>query len=220
MEERWPWEAEESLEASDPFAHQRHEESIKERLPRVIKLLPVQGTVMGSSSPHQTGDIVCYDILKRAPVPGKTRYDWFLSRLADENRIERESPRVIRAADRAWEDTRQGKIKFYLSRWSEAAARGLDLMAQEIAPGERSGAHRHIFEELLLVVDGRGYDLHEDTRHPWEAGDLICVPPMIVHQHVNDGADAARLVSVWPQQPGHELLGGVEQIEKASDWKR
>ena len=68
MEERWPWEAEGSLEASDPLAHQRHEEAIKEQLPRVVKLLPVQGTVMGSSSPHQTGDIVCYDILKRAPV--------------------------------------------------------------------------------------------------------------------------------------------------------
>jgi len=68
MEERWPWEAEESLETSDPLAHQRHEESVKEQLPRVVKLLPVQGTVMGSSSPHQTGDIVCYDILKRAPV--------------------------------------------------------------------------------------------------------------------------------------------------------
>ena len=68
MEERWPWESEESLEAGDPLAHQRHEASIKEQLPRVVKLLPVQGTVMGSGSPHQTGDIVCYDILKRAPV--------------------------------------------------------------------------------------------------------------------------------------------------------
>jgi len=68
MEERWPWEAEESLEPSDPLAHQRLEESFKEQLPRVVKLLPVQGTVMGSSSPHQTGDIVCYDILKRAPL--------------------------------------------------------------------------------------------------------------------------------------------------------
>ena len=68
MEERWPWEAEESLEPSDPLAHQRLEESFREQLPRVVKLLPVQGTVMGSSSPHQTGDIVCYDILKRAPL--------------------------------------------------------------------------------------------------------------------------------------------------------
>src|SRR5262249_17985765 len=68
MEERWPWEAEESLQASDPLAHQRHEELLKEKSPRVVKLLPVQGTVMGSSSPHQTGDIVSYNIPNRAPV--------------------------------------------------------------------------------------------------------------------------------------------------------
>jgi len=153
----------------------------------------------------------------RNPAVGKTRYDWFLSRLTEENRVEKESPRVIRGADCSWESTRQGRLKFYISRWTEVAARGLDVMAQEIDPGERSGEHRHIFEELLLVVKGRGYDLHEGTQHPWEEGDLICVPPMITHQHVNVGKDAAQLVSVWPRQPGHEFLGGIEQISNASD---
>ncbi len=150
---------------------------------------------------------------------GKTRYDWFLTRLTEENRIEREAPRVIRGADCSWEETRQGKLKFYLSRWTEVAASGLDVMAQRIDPGERSGEHRHIFEELLSVVKGRGYDLHEGTMHRWEEGDLICVPPMIAHQHVNDGREAAQLVSVWSRQPGHELLGGIEQIGYASDWR-
>jgi quercetin dioxygenase-like cupin family protein len=154
-----------------------------------------------------------------APAAGTTRYDWFLSRLAEENRVERETPRVIRATDCSWETTRQGKLKFYINRWIEVASRGLDLMAQEIAAGECSGEHRHIFEELLLVVEGRGYDLHEGTRHPWQEGDLICVPPMISHRHVNDGRDPAHLVSVWSRQPGHELLGGIEQISDASDWK-
>jgi quercetin dioxygenase-like cupin family protein len=152
-------------------------------------------------------------------VTGNTRYDWFLSRLAEENRVEREAPRVIRGADCSWEETRQGKLKFYISRWTEVAASGIDVMAQQIDPGERSGEHRHIFEELLLVVRGRGYDLHEGTQHRWEAGDLICVPPMMVHQHINDGRDAAQLVSVWPRQPGHEILGGIEQISNASDWR-
>src|SRR5262245_58510104 len=92
----------------------------------------------------------------RPAIVGQTRYDWFLSRLAEENRIEREGPRVIREAVSSWESTRQGKLKFYISRWREVAAPALDLMAQEIAPGERSGEHRHIFEELLLVVKGRG----------------------------------------------------------------
>jgi gentisate 1,2-dioxygenase len=150
----------------------------------------------------------------------RTRYDWFLARLAEENRIEREAPRVIRGTDCSWESTRQGKLKFYISRWTEVAAAALDLMMQEIRPGEHSGEHRHIFEELLLVVKGRGYDLHEGTRHPWEAGDLICIPPMISHQHVNDGTDTAQLISVWSRQPGHEYLGGIEQISDASDWIR
>ena len=151
---------------------------------------------------------------------GTTRYDWFLSKLAEENRIEREGPHVIRAADRKWETTRHGKLKFYIDRWTEAPACGSDVMAQEIAPGERSGEHRHIFEELLLVVAGHGHDIHEGATHAWEAGDLICVPPMIAHRHANDGNEVARLVSVWPRQPGHEFLGGIEHIDDASDWPK
>lgn len=150
---------------------------------------------------------------------GNTGYDWFLTRLAEENLIERAAPRVIRGADCPWQTTRQGKLQFYLNRWSETAASGLDVMAQRIDPGERSGEHRHIFEEMLLVLSGRGYDLHEGTQHRWEAGDLICVPPMLAHQHVNDGPESAQLISVWSRQPGHELLGGIEQIGDASDWR-
>lgn len=154
-----------------------------------------------------------------ATASKKTRYDWFLSKLEEENRIERDAPRVIRGADRRWEMTRQGKLKYYIDRSTEVAACGMDVMAQQIAPGAQSGEHRHIFEEMLLVVDGRGHDVHEGTRHEWERGDLICIPPMIVHRHVNDGSEPARLVSVWPRQPGHEFLGGIEHLGDASDWK-
>jgi quercetin dioxygenase-like cupin family protein len=150
---------------------------------------------------------------------GTTRYDWFLSKLSEENRIEREAPRVIRGGARRWETTRQGKLRYYIDRWTEIAACGMDVMEQEIAPVAHSGEHRHIFEELLLVADGRGHDIHEGTKHEWERGDLICIPPMIVHRHVNDGNETARLVSVWPRQPGHEFLGGIEHLDDASDWK-
>jgi hypothetical protein len=43
-------------------------------------------------------------------------------------------------------------------------------------------------------------------------------PAMISHQHVNDGTDAAQLISVWSRQPDHEYLGGIEQLSDASDW--
>ncbi len=186
-----------------------------------LRLWHGQGLLRRDGAPSDDKTAALFEARRRIREPGAgaTRYDWFLSRLAEENRVEREGPRVIRGAECAWEATRQGRLKFYLSRWTEAAARGLDLMAQEIAPGGQSGEHRHIFEELLLVACGRGHDLHEGTRHPWEEGDLICVPPMIAHRHVNDGAAAARLVSVWPRQPGHECLGGIEQIGDAPEWK-
>ena len=128
----------------------------------------------------KTGAIVHARRQVQTPAAGTTRYDWFLTRLAEENRVEREAPRLIRAADCPWETTRQGNLQFYLNRWTETAASGLDVMAQRIDAGARSGEHRHIFEELLLVVSGRGYDLHEGTQHRWQAGDLICVPPMLV----------------------------------------
>ena len=194
-------------------------EGFRAWLPQV-RIWHGQGLLWREQSEANREREAIFQARRRVTIPPatRTRYDWFLARLAEENRIEREGPRVIHGTDCSWESTRQGKLKFYVSRWTEVAASALDLMVQEIRPGERSGEHRHIFEELLLVVNGRGYDLHEGTRHPWEAGDLICIPPMISHQHVNDGTDAAQLVSVWSRQPGHEYLGGIEQISDASDW--
>jgi|SRR5579884_291358 quercetin dioxygenase-like cupin family protein len=156
--------------------------------------------------------------VREAP-PVKTEYDWFLKRLADENRLEAESPRVIRASDRRWEDTRQGRLKFYIDRWTEVAAQALDVMATEIEPQGHTGEHRHIFEEMALVLQGRGHDTQENTQHQWEAGDIICVPPMTAHQHFNDGDEPVRLLSVWSRQLGHEFLGGIEHIKDASSWR-
>src|SRR5262249_9650737 len=38
----------------------------------------------------------------------------------------------------------------------------VDAYMQLIPPGSRSGKHRHLAEECLYVVEGRGYDLHQD----------------------------------------------------------
>src|SRR5207247_10527716 len=75
----------------------------------------------------------------RESPPVKTEYDWFLKKLADENRLEAESPRVIRASDRDWEDTRQGRLKSYISRWTEGAPQALHVMATETAPQGHTG---------------------------------------------------------------------------------
>ena len=151
---------------------------------------------------------------------GKTRYDWFLNRLVEENALEEKGPRVIKAGDTPIERTRQGRLQFYISLWTEVAARALDFMAMDIEPGGHTGKHRHIFEEMIYVHEGSGHDVHEQTENSWEAGDLICIPPMTAHQHCNDGNTPARLLSTWPRQLAHEFLGGIEHIEDASNWKK
>jgi quercetin dioxygenase-like cupin family protein len=156
----------------------------------------------------------------RDEVPSKSKYDWFLNRLAQENALEKKGPRVIKGSDTPWENTRHGRLKFYISRWTEVAAPALDLMATEIEPSGHTGKHRHIFEEMILVLEGKGYDIHEQTKYPWEAGDIICIPPMTAHQHFNDGTGAVRLLSTWSRQLGHEFLGGIEHISDASSWKK
>jgi len=151
---------------------------------------------------------------------GKTKYDWFLNRLIEENALEAKGPRVIRGADTALENTRQGRLKFYISLWTEVAARALDLMTMEIEPNGHTGKHRHIFEEMIYVQEGKGHDVHEQTEYPWEAGDVICIPPMTAHQHFNDGSRPVRLVSTWSRQLAHEFLGGIEHISDASSLKK
>lgn len=149
---------------------------------------------------------------------GDTQYDHFLRLLAEENATEEAQPRVIREADVPLEDTRQGLLKYYITNWTRMTGRDMELAVYEIPPGARTGRHRHIPEELLYVVEGSGHDVHDGTRQEWHAGDLICLPPMTEHQHVNDGEQPARLVSVWLNHPAHEFLGGIEHIEDASTW--
>ena len=42
--------------------------------------------------------------------------------------------------------------------------RCVEAYMQFLKPGERSGKHRHMWEEVLFVVEGEGYDLHWDLK--------------------------------------------------------
>lgn len=149
-------------------------------------------------------------------IKGETWYDDMLRLLVTENRVERDTPRVIRGADLPFERTRQGRLKYYLTNWSEVAGHDMDLAVYEIPGNAHTGRHRHVAEELLYVLSGSGHDEHEGTTYEWAAGDLVCVPPMTAHQHFNDGPETARLVSVWTRQPANEYFGGIEHISDAT----
>ncbi len=109
--------------------------------------------------------------------------------------------------------SRQGLLKHLLNEQMNTRMETVDAYMQIIPPGSRSGKHRHLAEECLYVVEGYGYDLHQDCdveitdkytwkpqdeikRFEWEAGDVIYIPPSTIHQHFNaDPEQPARLIS-------------------------
>ena len=116
--------------------------------------------------------------------------------------------KVVHPEDMPWEMSRQGLLKHLLNEAMNTRMETVDAYMQIIPPGSRSGKHRHLAEECLYVLEGRGYDLHQDCdveitdtyhwkpqdevkRYEWEAGDVIYVPPNTIHQHFNASADTA-----------------------------
>src|SRR5262249_34564855 len=70
--------------------------------------------------------------------------------------------KVVHPEDMPWEMARQGLLKHVVNEAMNTRMETVDAYMQIIPPGSRSGKHRHLAEECLYVVEGHGYDLHQD----------------------------------------------------------
>ncbi|MBF4769396.1 cupin domain-containing protein [Nocardioides agariphilus] len=146
-------------------------------------------------------------------------YDKYLKLMHDEAQFCREVDHVVRAKLTPWEMSRHGKIRWYVHPDTVTASKQKWIYMQEIPAGSRSGRHRHVPEELIYVVQGEGYDIHDGKRWDWKAGQMICVPTMTDHQHFSTGSEPAILLSTMPAHYTFLGLGGIEQIENAPEWE-
>ena len=144
--------------------------------------------------------------------------------------------KVVRPDDMVWEMSRQGLLKHLINEQMNTRMDTVDAYMQIIPPGSRSGKHRHLAEECLYVLEGRGYDLHQDCdveitdtyhwkpqseikRYEWEAGDVIYIPPNTIHQHFNADPDRpVRLISAINRVYKFCGLNDLEQIEDAPEY--
>ena len=145
--------------------------------------------------------------------------------------------KVIHPNEMPWEMSRQGILKHLLNEQMNTRMESVDAYMLLIPPGSRSGKHRHLAEECLYVVEGRGYDQHKDCdveitdtyhwvvqdevkRYDWEAGDVIYIPPNTVHQHFNADPDRpVRLISAINRIYQKFGLNDIEQLEDAPEYK-
>ena len=144
--------------------------------------------------------------------------------------------KIVHPDEMPWEMSRQGLLKHLLNEQMNTRMETVDAYMQVLPPGSRSGKHRHLAEECLYVVEGFGYDLHQDCdveitdtyewkpqddikRYDWEAGDVIYVPPCTIHQHFNgDPARPARLISCTNRIYKNSGLNDLLQIENAPEY--
>ncbi|WP_306395643.1 cupin domain-containing protein [Telluria beijingensis] len=145
--------------------------------------------------------------------------------------------KVVHPHEMPWEMSRQGLLKHLLNEQMNTRMETVDAYMQIIPPGSRSGKHRHLAEECLYVVEGRGYDLHQDCdveitdtyhwkaqdevkRYEWEAGDVIYIPPNTIHQHFNADPDRpVRLISAINRIYQKFGLNDLEQLEDAPEYQ-
>ena len=88
--------------------------------------------------------------------------------------------------------------------WVDVAGRGdfCDIYVAEIPAGGHLEPERHLFEETIHVLAGRGtttLELPDGSEHiiEWGAGSLFAVPLNARHQHANaSGREAARFAAV------------------------
>jgi quercetin dioxygenase-like cupin family protein len=55
----------------------------------------------------------------------------------------------------------------------------------ELPPESANNGHGHQNEAAFYILEGRGYEIHDDQRYDWKAGDLVFVHTDSVHRHYN-----------------------------------
>lgn len=100
----------------------------------------------------------------------------------------------------------------------------------EIPAGKSNHGHGHQNEAVFYILEGKGYEIHDDKRYDWEAGDVVVVHTDSVHRHFNDGDTTAKALvmkakSTWMYfgliQQGRS--GPVEDEERygpREDWSQ
>jgi quercetin dioxygenase-like cupin family protein len=148
-----------------------------------------------------------------------------------------ERKKILHPNEMPWEMSRQGLLKHLINENMNTRMETVDAYMQIIPPGSKSGKHRHLAEECLYVLEGRGYDMHQDCdveitdtyhwtpqeqvqRFEYEAGDIVYVPPNTIHQHFNaDPNRPLRLISTINRIFKQCGLNDLEQIEDAPEYR-
>jgi hypothetical protein len=140
---------------------------------------------------------------------------------------------VVPAEEMPFEKCADGLIKHLVHHKMNTRECCIEAYMQFLDANGKSGRHRHMWEEVLFVTEGSGYDLHWDLkfdcldafewkweatprRFEWKRGDFIYVPPYSEHQHFA-GAEGARMIVISNRMVKEMGFNWFEQVEAAPE---
>ena len=160
----------------------------------------------------------------REREPGEERtYDKMLAYYRE--RVERNAmgPVVIHKDDREVEQSRQGRIRYYLNHQihKDTPLQQWLVFSHELRTA--SGKHRHQGGLVIYVIEGRGYSMVDGERWEWEAGDLMLLPLRpegVEHQHFNLEPGKPALWIAFIHFPLRDYVASeMTQLETAKEYK-
>jgi len=66
----------------------------------------------------------------------------------------------------------------------------------QLPSGTSNHGHGHQNEAVFYILEGRGYEIHDDQRYDWSKGDLVIVHTDSVHRHFNPYDETATALVV------------------------
>ena len=115
---------------------------------------------------------------------------------------------------KAW--ARRGGLAVFINH--EASRTSNDCYVCEIPAGKKLAPHRQLYEEMILVLEGRGStsvwnDAGQRITFEWKAGSLFAIPLNTWHQHFNgSGKEPARYVAVTNAPPVINLYEDLDFV--------
>lgn len=85
----------------------------------------------------------------------------------------------------------------------------------ELPAGSSNHGHGHQNEALFYILEGKGYEIHDDKRYDWEKGDLVVVHNDSVHRHFNASDTERALCIIFKAKSQWMFLGMIQQGRSA-----
>ncbi len=110
-------------------------------------------------------------------------------------------PRVYSTSDHEWKGGPGHYGKKIINPQAVKVAQSIETHIEVFSPMGYGQKHGHMNSAVFFVLKGKGYDVHDGRKIPWEAGDALIVENACVHQHFSVEEDDECITLVMKAKP-------------------